>query len=94
LPASTISGVFRRLVFHAGVVDRHDFAGRQIFGDAAFGAGGEQIFQADVGEGAAGHDAVVAAAGAVAVEVERRDAVLHEELAGGAVLLDAPAGEM
>ncbi len=70
----------------------HDFAGGEIFGDAAFGAGGEEIFQADVGEGAAGHDAVVAAAGAVLVEVDGADAVLHQVFAGGAVLLDRAGG--
>ena len=60
----------------------------EIASHAAFGAGGEQVAQADVGEGAARHHAVVAAARAVAVEVDRLHAVLHQELPGGRVLLD------
>ena len=50
------------------------FVGR-YFVTPPFGAGGEKVFQADVGEGATGHHAVVAAAGAVAVEIDRLDAV-------------------
>ena len=66
----------------------------QQAGDAAFGAGGEFVAQADVGEGAADHDFVIAAARAVAVEVGGRDAVVGQVLAGGAVLLDGAGGEM
>ena len=74
---------------------RHHLAGGKIFSDAALGAGGEQIFQADVGERAAGHHAVVAAARAVLVEIQRVHAVLHQIFPGRAVLLDrSPAGEM
>src|SRR5205807_2833664 len=80
------------LVALGGVEDGHDLAAGQVLGDAAFGAGGEQVAQADVGEGAAGHDAVVPAARAVAVEVHRADAVLHQVAAGGAVLLDRAGG--
>ena len=79
-------------VFHGGVVDRHDLAVGQVAGDAAFGAGGEQVADADVGERAAGHHAIVAAAGAVAVEVARLDAVLHQVFAGGAVFGDRAGG--
>ena len=61
-------------------------------GDAAFGAGGELVAQADVGEGAAHHDFVVAAARAVGVEVGGLDAVVGEVLAGGAVVLDGAGG--
>ena len=60
--------------------------------DAAFGAGREQIANADVGERAASHHAVVAAARAVAVEVDRLDAVLQQILAGGAVLGNRAGG--
>ncbi len=75
-----------------GVVDGHrDVFGEQA-GDAAFGAGGEFVAQADVGEGAADHDLVVAAAAAVAVEVGGLDAVVGEVLAGGAVHLDGAGG--
>jgi hypothetical protein len=51
--------------------------------DAAFGAGRELVAQAHVGEGAAHHDFVVAAARAVAVEVGGLDAVLGEVFSGG-----------
>jgi hypothetical protein len=44
-------------------------------GPAAFGAGGEFVAKADIGEGAADHHFVVAAARAVAVEVGGFDAV-------------------
>ena len=70
-------------IFHGGVVDAHDFAARLVFGDAAFGAGGHQVLDADVGKGAAGHDAVVAAARAVAVEVLESDAVIQQIFSGG-----------
>ena len=33
-----------------------------MLGDASFGAGSEEIAQTNVGEGAAGHDAIIAAA--------------------------------
>ena len=61
-------------------------------GDAAFGSGSEFIAQADVGEGPAHHDFVVAAAAAVAVEVGGGDAVSGEILPGRAVLLDGASG--
>ena len=56
---------------------------------AAFDAGDHQILDADIGKGAAGHDAVVAAARSVAVEIDEIDAVLDEILSGGRRLLDA-----
>ena len=62
-------------VFDRGVVDGHVGAFGQQAGDAAFGAGGEFVAQADVGERAADHDSVVAAAAAVGVEVGGGDAV-------------------
>ena len=77
-----------RLVLHRRVVDRHHCAVGQMPRDAAFGAGGELVADADVGERAAGHHAVVAAAGAVAVEVRRLDAERHQVLARRAVLGD------
>ena len=54
----------------------------EVEGVSAFDAGDHQVLDADVGEGAAGHDAVVAAARAVAVEVLRGHAVLEQEFAG------------
>ena len=63
--------------------------------DAAFGAGGQQVADADVGERAAGHHAVVAAPRAVAVEVGRlrRPAPADTCPAGLSAAIE-PAGEM
>ena len=57
------------LVPHRCVVDRQLFAGRDVHGDSALGAGSQQVAQADVGEGATHHHLVVAAARTVGVEV-------------------------
>ena len=51
-----------------------------------------QVFDTDVGERAARHDAVVAATRAVAVEVGELDAVVGEEFSGGRTLLDRASG--
>ena len=56
--------------------------------EAALGARRELVAQADVGERAAHHHLVVAAARAVGVEVARLDALLLQVGAGGAVALD------
>ncbi len=61
-------------------------------GPAALPAAGQPVAQADVGEGAPHHDLVVAAPGAVGVEVGRGNAVLHEVLPGGAFGGDGPGG--
>ena len=72
-----------------GLEDAGDLAaGGEVAGDAALGAGRELVAQADVGERAADHDLVVAAARAVGVEVTLLDAVLGEVATGRAVLLD------
>ena len=60
--------------------------------EAAFGAGGEVVAQAGVGERAAGHHLVVAAARAVGVEVSGLHAVLDEPSAGRAVGADRAGG--
>ena len=60
----------------------------EIEGVSAFDAGNHQVLDADVREGAAGHDAVVSAARAVAVEIIRGHAVLKEEFPGRTGLLD------
>ena len=57
------------LVAHRRVVDRRDVARGVVLGHAALDAGRHLVLDADVGEGAAHHDLVVAAARAVAVEV-------------------------
>ena len=77
------------LVCHAGVVDAHLLAGRLVDRESAFharavGFGGDhEVFDADIGEGAAGHDAVIATAASVAVEIHRFDAVFDEVFSGG-----------
>ena len=53
---------------------------------------GASLFEAHVGEGAADHDFVVAAAGAVGVEVGGLDAVVGEIVAGRAVGFDVAGG--
>ena len=75
LPARMMSGTPAVGVLRAGVEDGHHLAFREQARDAAFGAGRELVAQADVGEGAAHHDFVVAAARAVGVEVGGLDAV-------------------
>ena len=60
----------------------------EVAGEAALGAGRELVAQPDVGERAADHHLVVAAARAVGVEVALLDAVLGEVPARGRVLLD------
>ena len=69
------------LVAHRRVVDRHLLAVGQVTRPAAFGAGRQLVAQADVGERAAHHHLVVAAARAVGVEVARLDAVRDQVLA-------------
>src|SRR5262249_61942045 len=51
-----------------------------MFGHAAFRAGGHQVLDAHVGERAARHNAVVAAARTVAVEVAHFDTPLDQVL--------------
>ncbi|MNG24861.1 hypothetical protein D3C84_1096350 [compost metagenome] len=50
------------MVAHGGVVDRQFFAGGDVVGVAAFFAVEHFVADADVGEGAAHHHLVVAAA--------------------------------
>jgi len=77
------------LVCHAGVVDAHLLAGGLVDREAAFHARAvgfgrdHEVFDADIREGAAGHDAVVATAAAVAVEIHRFDAVFNEVFSSG-----------
>ena len=77
------------LVCHAGVVDAHLLAGGLVDRESAFHAGAvgfrgdHEVFDADIGEGASGHDAVIATAAAVAVEIHRFDAVFDEVFSSG-----------
>ena len=98
LPDSTTSGVPASTVVLRGLVDSWSSAspsGGEVAGDAALGARGQLVAQPDVGEGAADHDLVVAAARAVGVEVALLDPVLTRgtDPAGESFLI-APAGEM
>ena len=74
-------------VLHGCVVDRHFFA--LVAGEAAFLAAHHLVLDAHVGKGAAHHHLVVAAAGAVAVEVAHRDVVLLQVVARRGGRLDA-----
>ena len=60
------------LVAHGRVIDRHHFAGGEVLGHAALDLRGQLVADPDVGEGAAHHDLMVPAAGAVGVEVGLR----------------------
>src|SRR3984957_26132 len=79
------------LVFLGGVEDRHFLIGGKVAGESAFEVD-EFVAQADVGEGAADHDFVIAAAGAVGVEVGGLDAVLLQIFSGGAIFFDGAGG--
>src|SRR5712675_1186807 len=65
-------------IFNGGVVDAHGFAARLVFGDAALSAGDLEVFDADVGKGAASHHAIVATARDVVVEIFKGDAVIEQ----------------
>ena len=67
LPARTMVGTPFGEVALGGLVDRHLLVRRQVAGEAPLDPGDQLVADADVGEGAAHHDLVVAAAGAVAV---------------------------
>src|SRR5699024_4087060 len=74
---------FSGVVFGRFEDSRHRAVGLgEVAGEAAFGAGCEQVAQADVGKRAADHDLVVAAARAVGVEILLLDAVFSEILPG------------
>src|SRR5699024_4560449 len=77
-------------VIHRSVVNRGDgtVGLGEVAGEAAFGAGGQQVAQPDIGECAADHDFVVAAARAVGVEILRLDAVFLQIAACRRVLGD------
>ena len=95
LPAKMTSGTPSACVAHGGVVDRHDLAVGLVGGDAAFDAGDHLVLDADVGEGAAHHHLVIAAARAVLVEVVRAHLMLEEIVRRpGSSRLIEPAGEM
>src|SRR5690606_30389659 len=59
-----------------------------ILRQTAFGAGSRLVPDADIGEGAAHHDFMIAAAGAIGVEVRRTDLVLDQIGTRRAIALD------
>ena len=89
-PARTIEVHAFLLVLHGRVVNAHPRVVRLMHRHAAFDAGHHEVLDAHVGEGAANHHAVVAAARAVAIEVLDRDALLDQINAGGRSGLDRP----
>ena len=77
------------LVFHAGIVDAHLLTRRLMDRESPFHAsavgfrGDHEVFDTDVGEGAAGHNAVVTATTAVAIEIHSFDSLLNEVFSSG-----------
>src|SRR6266852_9644766 len=64
------------LILHRGIVDRHLLAigpmpGQAALGDIAVGAPQHEVLDANVGEGAAHHDFMIATPRAVLIEVGR-----------------------
>ena len=92
-PAKTTSGALSLLVAHRRVVDRHPLARGVMEGVAAFDHGARRVLHhlvldADVGEGAAHHHFVIAAARAVLVEIGRAHLMLDQILPGRARCAD------
>ena len=85
LPAKITSGTDSSLVAHGGVVDGQQLTRGMMDRPAALAAAGHVVAQADVGERAPQQHLVVAAPGAVGVEVGRLHAVLQQVAAGRAV---------
>ena len=92
LPASIISGMPSARYFSEASKMVISFAVGQVAGVSAFALGRELVAQAHVGEGAAHHDFVIAAARAVGVEVRRLHAVRDQVLSRRAVVLDGAGG--
>ena len=81
-----------RLVALGGVVDGHFLSAWLQQRVPAFFAAEHEVFDPDIGKSAAGHDAVIAAARSVAVEVCDLDVMFSEVAAGGAVFFDGAGG--
>ena len=86
------------LIFHAGIVDEHLLTTGLMDRETAFDAGAvglrgdHEIFDADIRKGASGHDAVIATAAAIAVEIHRLDAVFDKVFSSGRIRLDRTGG--
>src|SRR5687768_2291364 len=70
-------------ISHGGIIDRHLLARRIVPGDAALDARNHLVLDADIGEGAAHHDFVIAAPRAIGVEIDGTHLALGEKNAGG-----------
>src|ERR1700722_17666642 len=79
------------LIFLGGVEDRHFLLRGKVAGVSAFDVD-KLVAKADVGEGAANHDFVIAAARAVGVEVGGFNAVFLQIFSRGAIFLDGAGG--
>src|SRR5580698_5035642 len=79
------------LISLGSVENRHFLVGGQVASEAAFDID-QFVAQADVGEGAADHDFVIAAARAIGVEVGGLDASFLQIFSGRAVFLDGAGG--
>ena len=77
-----------RLILARGVVDAHALVIGLVESLTTLHAGKHEVFDAHVGKSAAGHDAVIASAAAIAVEVILGDSVFAEEAACWGLLLD------
>ena len=84
-PAKMISGTLFVAIFHGGVVDGHLLAAGLMDGPTAFGTGREQIAQANIGERAAHHHFVIAAARAIGIEILRLHSVRDQIFSGGRI---------
>ena len=84
------------LIGHGRVEDRHLTAirplGEAAFDDAAIPSGQHFVLDADVGEGAAHHDLMIAAPRPVGVELTRGDLPFHQVVSGGGLCRKRPGG--
>src|SRR4249919_2392790 len=80
-----------RLIGHRRIVDAHLLTGRLIYSHSAFNTRNHEILDSHIGERAPGHDAIVAAACPVAVELRNRYALLLEVDAGRRGWLNRPS---
>jgi hypothetical protein len=80
------------LILHRRIENGHHLAGRLVLGPVAFLRRNHDVLQADVRERAARHHQVIAAAGAVLVEVLRLHAAFLQELASRRIRGDVTGG--
>ncbi|CAI8335499.1 MAG: Uncharacterised protein [Cellulomonadaceae bacterium TMED98] len=85
-------GCLRPLVVFGRIEDEALLPGRsrEVAGKPAFDAIEQQIFQANIGEGASNHHFVVSTPGAIGVEVQPVNTVALQIVAGGAIRPNGP----